>query len=128
MGVGRHRAAGRGVASVAGVVQKALLLPWSAALKAVFWFYAAGCLLAYLMADRRATVDELFAVGTTFTLLAWGFAYLYVLMQAPQPGCFAAAVNPQWARTGTKLISGALRCSRPPALSTSSQSAPMPAC
>lgn len=82
----------------------AWLLPWSAALEAVFYFYAAGSLIAYMMADRRATTDELFAAGATFTLLAWGFAYLYVLMQALQPGCFAAAVNPQSARTWTELV------------------------
>jgi len=60
------------------------LLPWSAALEAGFYFYAAGSLIAYMMADWRATTDELFAAGATFTLLAWGFAYLYVLMQTLQ--------------------------------------------
>lgn len=80
------------------------LLPWSAALEAVFYFYAAGSLIAYMMADRHATVDELFAAGATFTLLAWAFAYLYVLMQVLQPGCFAAAVNPQSLRTWTELM------------------------
>jgi hypothetical protein len=80
------------------------LLPWSAALEAVFYFYAAGSLIAYMMADWRATTDELFAAGATFTLLAWGFAYLYVLMQALQPGCFGAAVNPQSPRTWTELM------------------------
>lgn len=80
------------------------LLPWSAALEAVFYFYAAGSLIAYMMADRRATTDELFAAGATFTLLAWGFAYLYVFMQVLQPGSFAAAVNPQSARSWTELL------------------------
>ncbi|MES2957459.1 MAG: potassium channel family protein [Pseudomonadota bacterium] len=80
------------------------LLPWSAALESVFYFYAAGSLIAYMMADRRATTDELFAAGATFTLLAWGFAYLYVLMQALQPGCFAAAVNSHLQRTWTELL------------------------
>lgn len=80
------------------------LLPWSAALEAAFYFYAAGSLIAYMMADRRATTDELFAAAATFTLLAWGFAYLYVLMQALQPGCFAAAVNAAAPRTWTELV------------------------
>jgi len=80
------------------------LLPWSAALEAVFYFYAAGSLIAYMMADWHATTDELFAAGATFTLLAWGFAYLYVLMQALQPGCFAGAVHPQEQRTWTELM------------------------
>lgn len=80
------------------------LLPWSSALEAIFYLYAAGSLIAYMMADRHATTDELFAAGATFTLLAWGFAYLYVLMQAVQPGCFAGAVHPQSPRTWTDLM------------------------
>lgn len=80
------------------------LLPWSALLEAVFYFYAAGSLISYMMADRHATADELFAAAATFTLLAWGFAYAYVLMQELQPGCFAAAVNPQSPRTWTELM------------------------
>jgi hypothetical protein len=80
------------------------LLPWSSGLEAIFYFYAAGSLIAYMMADRHATTDELFAAGATFTLLAWGFAYLYVLTQALQPGCFAAAVNPQAPRAWTELM------------------------
>ena len=65
-----------------------MLLPWSAALEALFYFYAAWCLIAYMLADRRATTDELFAAGATFTLLAWGFTYLFVACQALQPGSF----------------------------------------
>lgn len=80
------------------------LLPWSAGLEAVFYFYAAGSLIAYMMEDQRATTDELFAAGATFTLLAWAFAYLFVLAQALQPGCFAAAVNADQPRTWTELM------------------------
>ena len=80
------------------------LLPWSAALEAAFYFYAAGSLIAYMMADRHASRDELFCAGATFTLIAWGFTYLFVLLQALQPGCFAAAVNPGDPRTWTELM------------------------
>jgi hypothetical protein len=80
------------------------LLPWSSALEALFYFYAAASLISYMMADYKATTDELFAAGATFTLLAWGFAYLYLLMQALQPGCFAAAVNSASPRTWTELM------------------------
>ena len=80
------------------------LLPWSAGLEAVFYFYAAGSLIAYMMADLRATTDELFAAGATFTLLAWGFAHLFMLTQALQPGSFSAAVDPQAPRTWTELV------------------------
>lgn len=80
------------------------LLPWSAGLEAVFYFYAAFSLIAYMLEDHRATTDELFAAGATFTLLAWAFTYLFVLVQALQPGCFAAAVNADQPRTWTELL------------------------
>jgi hypothetical protein len=79
------------------------VLPWSSGLEALFYFYAAGSLIAYMMGDRRATTDELFAAGATFTLLAWGFTHLYVMIQALEPGTFAAAVNPSAPRTWTEL-------------------------
>jgi hypothetical protein len=80
------------------------LLPWSAGLEAVFYFYAAFSLIRYMLEDQRATTDELFAAGATFTLLAWAFTYLFVLAQALQPGCFAAAVNADQPRTWTELM------------------------
>ncbi|MFT7722870.1 MAG: ion channel [Roseateles sp.] len=80
------------------------LLPWSAALEALFYFYAAGSLVAYMMGDMRATTDELFAAGATFTLLAWGFAHGFVVLQAVQPGSFAAAVDPGQPRSWTELM------------------------
>lgn len=80
------------------------LQPWSAGLEAVFYFYAAGSLVAYMMADLHATTDELFAAGATFTLLAWAFAYSFVVLQHLQPNSFAAAVDPQQPRTWTELM------------------------
>ena len=79
------------------------LLPWSSALEALFYFYAALSLVGYMMEDRRTTPDELFAAAATFTLLAWAFTHLFVLLQAMQPGTFAAAVNASDARTWTEL-------------------------
>ncbi len=79
------------------------LLPWSSALEALFYFYAAGSLIAYMMEDRLATTDELFAAGATFTLLAWGFTHLFVLVQTLHPGTYAAAVNAASPRTWTEL-------------------------
>ena len=46
------------------------LLPYSSALEAVLYFYAAGALIAYMLEDHDVTRDELFAVGATFTLVA----------------------------------------------------------
>ena len=80
------------------------LLPWSSGLEAIFYFYAAGSLIAYMMADRHASRDEIFCAGATFTLLAWGFTYVFLLLQALQPGCFAAAVNSGEPRTWTELM------------------------
>lgn len=79
------------------------LLPWSSALEALFYFYAALSLIAYMMEDYLATTDELFAAGATFTLLAWGFTHVFILIQALAPGTFAAAVNAADPRTWTEL-------------------------
>jgi hypothetical protein len=79
------------------------LQAWSSGLEAFFYFYAAGSLIAYMLEDRRVTTDELYACGATFTLLAWGFTHLYLVVQALTPGSFAAAVNPELPRTWTEL-------------------------
>ncbi|HEY1044283.1 MAG TPA: ion channel [Telluria sp.] len=79
------------------------LLPYQSVLEAAFYFYAAGSLIAYMMEDREASTDELFAAGATFTLLAWGFTHLFVMIEALSPGSFAAAVNISHPRTWTEL-------------------------
>jgi hypothetical protein len=80
------------------------LLPYSSAFEAVLYFYAAGGLLAYMLADHEITRDELFAVGATFTLVAWGFAYLFVVVQAAAPQSFTAAVRPNADRSWVELL------------------------
>jgi len=80
------------------------LQPWSSAFEAPLYFYAAGALIAYMLADHDITRDELFAVGATFTLVAWGFAYVYVVCQAVAPASFTAAVDPQDPRTWVELL------------------------
>lgn len=65
---------------------------WSSLLEGVLYLYAAGSLIAYMMSDDEVTVDELFAAGSTFTLLAWGFAYIYLVIQAWAPGSFVSSV------------------------------------
>jgi Ion channel len=80
------------------------LLPYSSALEAVLYFYAAGALIAYMLADHEITRDELFAVGATFTLVAWAFAYVYLVCQAVQAGSFIAAVHPDADRTWMELL------------------------
>jgi hypothetical protein len=80
------------------------LQPYSSAFEAVLYFYAAGALIAYMLADHVITRDELFAVGATFTLVAWAFAYVFVVCQAIQPGSFIAAVDPEADRTWMELL------------------------
>ena len=80
------------------------LAPYSSAFEAVLYFYAAGALIAYMLADLKITRDELFAIAATFTLVAWGFAYLYTVCQAIYPGSFAAATDPEGTRTWMELL------------------------
>jgi hypothetical protein len=72
--------------------------------EAVFYFYATGSLIAYMLQDWVATTDELFAAGATFTLLAWAFAYVYVVCQALLPGSFALAGDATAQRTWMELL------------------------
>jgi hypothetical protein len=80
------------------------LLPYSSAFEAVLYVYAAGGLIAYMLADHEVTRDELFAVGATFTLVAWAFAYVYVVCQAVAPHSFTAAVDPNGDRSWVELL------------------------
>jgi len=80
------------------------LLPYSSAFEAVLYFYAAAAMIAYMLRDHDITRDELFAVGATFTLLAWAFAYTYVVCQAIEPGSFTAAVDPGDDRSWMELL------------------------
>ena len=82
----------RGLATAVSVVES------------VFYFYATGSLTAYMLRDRVATTDELFAAGATFTLLAWAFAYAFAACEVIQPGSFSAPVNPQGPRTWMELL------------------------
>ena len=80
------------------------LLPWSSALEAVLYFYAAGALIFWMLADHEITRDELWAVGATFTLVAWAFAYVFVVVQAIEPQSFTAAVDADEDRTWVELL------------------------
>jgi len=80
------------------------LLPYSSALEAILYFYAAYALIRYMLADHVITRDELFAVGATFTLVAWGFAYTFTVVQAIEPQSFMAAIDPEAQRTWMELL------------------------
>ncbi|RKQ88142.1 ion channel [Solirubrobacter pauli] len=89
---------------IQAVTDSSELFPYSSALEAILYFYATYGLIRYITADHVITRDELFAVGATFTLVAWGFAYVYVVWQAIEPGSFIAAVDPEAPRTWVELL------------------------
>jgi len=80
------------------------LVVWSALLEGLLYFYAAGSLIVYMLNDDEVTVDELFAAGVTFTLFAWGYAYLYLVCQAWVPGSFVYATHPGQPLTFLELL------------------------
>jgi len=63
----------------------------SALLHAPFYFYISYGMIRYLFHDDRVTRDELFATGAAFTVVAWGFAYVFVAAQVIWPGSFIGA-------------------------------------
>ncbi|MCW3148459.1 ion channel [Stutzerimonas stutzeri] len=91
--------------SIIGVfVEEPRLDLWLFTLEAGFYFYATASLISYMTEDQRATTDELFAVGATFTLLAWAFAYTFMACQLLYPGSFTGAIDPQAPRSWMELL------------------------
>jgi len=80
------------------------LLVWATLLEAALYFYGAGGLITYMMGDDRVTIDELFAIGATFTLIAWGFGYLYMVCQAWSPGSFTGGAHPKEPLTFIEML------------------------
>ena len=60
----------------------------SAGLHIPFYAFVSYAMIRYLFADDEVTTDELYATGAAFTVVAWGFAYLYAGVQALWPGSF----------------------------------------
>jgi hypothetical protein len=58
----------------------------SALLHAPFYFYVSFSLIRYLFHDDRVTTDELYAIGAAFTVVAWGFAYVFMAVAILVPG------------------------------------------
>lgn len=80
-------------------------LTWSSLLESVLYFYAAGSMVAYMMKDYRVTIDELFAAGATYTLLAWGFAAAYQFCQTLFQDSFVGSIYPGQPWTFLELLS-----------------------
>jgi hypothetical protein len=90
--------------SAAIVLARPELLVWSHILESALYFYAAASLISYMLHDHRVTSDELFAAGATFTLLAWAFAYAYLVCQAWYPGSFTGMVEPSRPRDWMEML------------------------
>jgi hypothetical protein len=58
----------------------------SALLHAPFYFYVSYSLIRYLFHDDRVTTDELYGIGAAFTVVAWGFAYVFLAAVIIYPG------------------------------------------
>jgi hypothetical protein len=71
--------------------QSDTLVLLNAGLHAPFYFYVSYGMIRYLFHDDRVTRDELFATGAAFTVVAWGFAYVYAAAQVIWPGSFVGA-------------------------------------
>jgi Ion channel len=53
----------------------------SALLHAPFYLYVFYGTIRYVSDDDKVTTDELYAIGAAFTVLAWGFAYVFVAVE-----------------------------------------------
>ena len=93
------------LASVASIILGSdNLLIVSSTLESALYFYAASGLIAYMMSEHIVSADELFAAGATFTLLAWGFAFAFLVCQMVDPGSFANTISPGPTRPWIELL------------------------
>ncbi len=81
--------------------------PWHLASDLVhvaFYGYTLVGLLRYMFADEVVTRDEVLAIGATFTVAVWLWAYAYSAIQGIVPGSFIAATEPEAQRTWLELL------------------------
>ncbi|CAI3136810.1 ion channel [Acinetobacter calcoaceticus] len=72
--------------------------------EALAYFSAAYGLFRYMFADRYLTRDELFAAAAVFTLIAWGFAFLYNICQLIIPYSFQNPNHPHQLQSWLDLL------------------------
>jgi hypothetical protein len=72
--------------------------------EAAAYFYAAVGMVMYMFRDHEVSRDELFAVAAVFTLLVWGFAFLFSVCQQWYPQSFIAFANAQAPRSWLELL------------------------
>ncbi len=58
-------------------------------LEAAVYLYATYGLIYHMMGDTDVTLDDLLAAASTFTLMAWAFAFLFSACQGWAPDSFA---------------------------------------
>ena len=75
----------------------------SALLHAPFYFYVSYAMIRYLFHDDKVTTDELYATGAAFTVVAWGFAYVFAAAQVVWPDSFIGA-DGETGRTWFELL------------------------
>ncbi|MGC3980581.1 MAG: potassium channel family protein [Steroidobacteraceae bacterium] len=80
------------------------LTPWAHISESLLYFYTAYALITYMFSDQHVSTDELFAVGATFTLLAWAFSYACLFCQYQWPGSFTAAINSNDPRNWIEML------------------------
>lgn len=68
------------------------------------YFYGAAGMVVYMFKDDLVSRDELFSVAAVFTLMVWGFAFLYSVCQQWYPNSFVALQNPEAPRTWLELL------------------------
>jgi hypothetical protein len=76
----------------------------SAVVHVAFYTYTLIGLLRYMFDDNEVSADEVWAVGATFTVAVWLWAYAYTAVQIVVPGSFIAAVAPEAGRTWLELL------------------------
>lgn len=86
------------------VVDAPVLFVWTSGFEAALYFYAAASMLSYMLGDEMVTRDELFATGAVFTLVAWAFAYTFVVVQALDPQSFTGSAEPGQPRSWVELL------------------------
>ncbi|MCW2832670.1 MAG: Ion transport 2 domain protein [Nocardioides sp.] len=77
---------------------------WSSIFHAVFYLYTAYALLRYMFADHIVTTDELYATGATFTVVAWGFAYIFVAVEIIWPDSYTVVTDPLTAKAWFEML------------------------
>jgi len=89
---------------IAGLTPYVGANPYAQLFEGALYLYTAAGLIGYMLRDHRVSLDELYAVGATFTLLAWAFAYAYSVCQHWYPESFTAIANASEPRTWLELL------------------------